>query len=133
MELEPNGTTYIPNDPGDTSATIHNQQCPIRGQAALPSRHSVPKATVGCDRLGHLASRMAKQLIEQAGKSREWTQNNSESRRSNSDQKVGNGKFEGKIAALSKIALQQGASRGTLRLRKRVGIVYRQSTLTGLS
>jgi len=28
---------------------------------------------------------MAKQLIEQAGKSREWTQNNRESRRSNGD------------------------------------------------
>jgi hypothetical protein len=76
---------------------------------------------------------MAKQLIEQAGKSRVWMQNNSESRRSNSDQKVGNGKFEGKILALSKIALQQGASRDTLRQRKCVEIVYRQSTLPGLS
>ena len=48
IEPEPNGTTCIPNVPGDTSATIRNQQCSIiRGQAAPPSHHSVPKATCG--------------------------------------------------------------------------------------
>jgi hypothetical protein len=48
----------------------------------------VPKATVGCERLGHLACRMAKQRIEQVGKLGEWEQNNSESRRFNSDGKA---------------------------------------------
>ena len=48
----------------------------------LPSHHSVPKATVGCDRLGRLAFRMAKRRIEQGGAGRERAQDNCESRRS---------------------------------------------------
>ena len=85
MEPELNGTTCISDMPGDTSATIHNQQHQTGEQAAPPSHHSVPKATVGCDRLGRLAFQLAKRRIEQVGESRERAQNNCKSRRSNGD------------------------------------------------
>ncbi|MCI0426639.1 MAG: hypothetical protein L0Z46_01320 [Nitrospiraceae bacterium] len=85
MEAELERRHRIPDVPGDTSATIHNQQHPTGGQAALPSHDSVPKAAAGCDRLGCLAFRMTKQLVEQVGESRERAQNNTESRRSNGD------------------------------------------------
>ncbi len=52
------------------SATIHNQQHPTGGQAGLPSHRSVPRSTVGCDRLGRLAFQMTKQRIELPSKFR---------------------------------------------------------------